>query len=600
MPLAAAVLTCGWCIAAGRLLVRQWAVAFAVGAALVSTFVALLGFLGFAYPVIFVLAIVGQVLACAGLQPRTRRPERCRRVKSAPRLSWLLPAAAVFIAFGMYYLVNAAAPEISGDGSGYHLGEVRRYFDAHRMFPIPTSMYAMFPQGVEMLFWVAYAWGRHPAAALVHLGMLFALAGAMIAYGNRFSTRLVGIAAALLVFVAPIVGIDASSAYVDIGLALAAFSLFLLLQLWHGARDDWRLLAGAGLVSGFCFAVKYTGAVAVAYALAFVAFRARRVRPVLLVAAAAALVVTPWVVRNWAWYQNPSAPFFNRLFPNDHIRVALEDEYRNAMRHYHGASLGWSTPVAVTLKGGLLEGTIGPAFLLAPLALLSLRTPQGRQLLLAGAVFGAPYFLNIGTRFLIPVLPFLALAIVGSIAPPFATGGMRKWAVVALVAVQALACWPTVLSRYCVPYTWRISQLPVRAALGLEPAGEFLGRHLGPWYQVTQMLQQDTPENAIVYTAQPLPQAYTDRTIWLDYAAALPNRVRDLLRSALADPGRRLDSIETTKSLGVTHLLIHDAEPLGPAIASDPAAWGLKPVARTEPMNLYQINIDSAAERRNN
>jgi hypothetical protein len=52
------MLTCAWCIATGRLLVRQWALALAVGAAVVSTFVALLGFAGLAYPAVFVITAV--------------------------------------------------------------------------------------------------------------------------------------------------------------------------------------------------------------------------------------------------------------------------------------------------------------------------------------------------------------------------------------------------------------------------------------------------------------------------------------------------------------------------------------------------------------
>jgi 4-amino-4-deoxy-L-arabinose transferase-like glycosyltransferase len=601
------------------LFVRQWALAFAVGAAVVSTFVALLGFAGLAHPAVFLITAAvcvianlwGRMASCAPVVNR-----RGGRVANPPQVDnlpynsrtilisvWL--AVAIFLAFGLYYLVSAAAPEVSGDGSGYHLAEVRRYFNAHRIYPIPTSMYAMFPQGMEMLFWVAYALGRHAAAALVHLGTLIALAAAMIAYSRRFLTSFVGGAAALIVFVAPVVGIDGSSAYVDVALALAAFSAFFLVQLWDADRSDSRLLAALGLVSGFCIAIKYTGAVALAYALAFVAYRARRVRPVLLVAAAAALVMAPWVTRNWVWYQNPSAPFFNRLFPNDHIRVALEDQYRDAMRHYHGASLGLSTPVEVTLKGGLLEGTIGPAFLLAPLGLLSLRTAQGRQLLLAFAVFAAPYVLNIGTRFLIPALPFLALAMLHGLcfqAPPVRKreDGVGTWAVVAIVAAQAIASWPAILSLYCAPYSWRLAHFPIRAALGVETEQSFLERNLAPWYQVTQMLQQRTPVDAVIYTAQPLPEAYTDRTVWLDYAAALPNRVRDLLASALAHPGTRRETIGAISSLSVTHLLIHDLEPLGPAIASDPARWGLKLIARTAPMNLYQISIDSVVERRNN
>ncbi len=61
--------------------------------------------------------------------------------------------------------------------------------------------------------------------------------------------------------------------------------------------------------------------------------------------------------------------------------------------------------------GGQLGGQLGPVFLLAPLALLTLRTSVGRRLLLAGLIITLPYPQNIGARFLIPVLPFVAMGI---------------------------------------------------------------------------------------------------------------------------------------------------------------------------------------------
>jgi hypothetical protein len=587
MPLAAALLTSAWCLAAGRLLVRQWALAFAVGAALVSTLVVLLGLLGWAYPATFAISAALTIAASIA----TRRP---RLHWGWPRLSfWGWAAAAVFLAFGIFYLINAAAPETSADGSGYHLGVVRRYFNAHRMFPIPTSLYAMFPQGMEMLFWVAYAFGRHSAAALVHFATLLTLAAAMIAYGRQFLTAFAGTAAALIVFVTPVVGIDATSAYVDAGLALAGFSVFVLLQLWDTNRENRTLLVAAGLAAGFCFAIKYTGVVAVAYAIGLVAYRARQIRPALLLAAAAALIISPWVIRNWVWYQDPAAPFFDRLFPNPNIRVSIDEEYRQAMRHFNGASLGWTTPVELTLRGGQLQGTLGPVFLLAPIGLLSLRTRQGRQILLAAAIFGAPYFANIGTRFLMPSLPFLALAMVNAVST-------WRAAPAALVIIQALASWPGVLKQYCAPYNWRLDRFPAKAALRIEPESAFLEYNFAPWYPITQMVQVKTPANAIIYTAQPLPEAYTDRTIWLNYTAVLPNRVQDLLTAGLEWPDARKQDMAQIRGLGVTHLLIHDAERLGPAMAADPAAWALRIVAKVAPMTLYEINIDTSAQRRNN
>ena len=587
MPLAAALLTSAWCLAAGRLLLRQWAFAFAAGAALVSTMVVLLGLLGWAYPAVFAVSAVFTIAACVAI----RRPQMRW---SWPRFSvWGWGAAALFITFGIFYLVNAAAPETSADGSGYHLSVVRRYFNAHRLLPIRTSMYAMFPQGMEMLFWVAYAFGRHSAAALVHFATLIALAAAMISYGRQFLTALAGTAAALIVFVAPVLGLDATSAYVDSALALSGFSVFALLQVWDANREDRMLLVAAGLAAGFCFAIKYTGFVAVVYAIGLVAFRARQIRPVLLIAAAAALVMSPWIIRNWVWYQNPTAPFFSRLFPNPNIRASVEEAYRQSMRHYNGARLDWGTPAELTLRGGVLQGTLGPIFLLAPIGLLALRTRQGRQSMLAAVVFAVPYLANMGTRFLIPVLPFVALAMMSAVSA-------WRAAPLAFVIVQAIASWPGVLKQYCAPYNWRLDRFPVQAALRIEPESDYLEHYFAPWYQVTQMLQANTSPSAIIYTAQPLPEAYTDRTIWLHYAAARPNRVQDLLTVALQYPDVRMPSTAVIRELGVTHLLIHDAEPLGPAMAADPAAWGLRIAGRTVPMTLYEIMIDTSAQRRNN
>ena len=297
MQVAGAFIATAWCWAAGRLVVADGWIAFAIGAALVSTLVLCLGLLGWATPVVFGVAagitVIGSILA--------RRP---RIVRWTP---WIL----VFVPFAVLYLINAAAPEMSGDGSGYHLGEVRRYFDAGRMVAITTSMYAMFPQGMEMLFWVAYSFGRHSAAALTHLACLGVLTGAMVAYGRRFLSIWVGLGAALLVFVAPVVGIDASTAYVDIGLAMAGFVSFYALELWETDRRL-SLVVAAGLAAGFCFAVKYTGFVAGLYGFGFVLYKARAIRPVLVFVLALAAISGPWVIRNWVRFRKSGSPVLQR------------------------------------------------------------------------------------------------------------------------------------------------------------------------------------------------------------------------------------------------------------------------------------------------
>ncbi len=488
-----------------------------------------------------------------------------------------------FIApFAVLYRVNAAAPEISPDGSYYHLGLVRRYLNHGGFYAITTDLFASFPQGAEMLFLVAYSMGKHSAAALSHLAFLFALPAAMIAYSRRFGFGVAGIVAALLVFVAPVVGIDGSSAYVDVALAFSGFACFYLVELWDGGPTSWRVLPWAGLMAGFCFAIKYTGAAALCFAVIYVAWRGRSLRfglakPLAALAAPALFVMIPWLVKNWVTVANPVSPFFNRWFPNPYVHVSFENELRDAMRHLNGASIGWRTPAELTIGGGLLQGTLGPAFLLAPIALGAARTPNGRRILAAAALFALPWFTNIGTRFLIPALPFVALAMGIAIAryPRMAA---------ALALANAVACWPWVLDRYCSPANWRLTRFPVAAALRITPEEAFLETY-APEIRYARLLQSATPPGSVIYTAQPVMTSYTDRTVLLNYTSALNSRLEDTLAAAVKPdrlaarrvvfryPARSLARVRIVASGEAADWAIHEIEGETIRLFAQPNSW---------------------------
>ncbi len=86
--------------------------------------------------------------------------------------------------FTTLYLFNAWAPEISPDGSSYHLGLTARYLRARGFERITTNMLATFSGGVDMLYVPAFAIGHHSAAALLHFTFLIALALMVLAYGQ--------------------------------------------------------------------------------------------------------------------------------------------------------------------------------------------------------------------------------------------------------------------------------------------------------------------------------------------------------------------------------------------------------------------------------
>ena len=123
----------------------------------------------------------------------------------------------------------------------------------------------------------------------------------------------------------------------------------------------------------------------------------------------------PWTLKNVWFVGNPVAPFYNRVFPNPHVTIQWEDAYVEWAKHYSHDPRARSrelaeAPLELTVDGGKLGGMLGPAFLLAPLGLLAWRLPVGKALLTAALVSALPWWANAGTRFLIPALVFISLA----------------------------------------------------------------------------------------------------------------------------------------------------------------------------------------------
>src|SRR5579864_1861706 len=265
-------------VAAGRMLLRslslrlyreeEHALAFVVGAACLSLLTFILCALGIAYRGVFLFAGI-TVLAVAVIRG-AHRPNG----DSFPALPtfWKWLFRSVFAIYCVLYFFHAMAPEMSPDGSGYHLGMVARYLRAHGFERITTNLYANLSQGIEMLFLFAFAFGRHSSAALTHFTFLLTLTSAMLCYGRRFGFPVAGVCGALLVFLSPVVGLDGSVAYNDVATACIIFTVFYMVHLWASDASNSAFLAPLGLVAGFAYAAKYTAFLALPYALAIVAW----------------------------------------------------------------------------------------------------------------------------------------------------------------------------------------------------------------------------------------------------------------------------------------------------------------------------------------
>jgi hypothetical protein len=188
--------------------------------------------------------------------------------------------------------------------------------------------------------------------------------------------------------------------------------------------------------------------------------------------------------------------------------------------HRDGFTLAGSV-TDMTIQGHLSRSLLGPVFLLTPLALYSLRWSRGRRLLAVGATFAATWMANVDTRFLIPAVPFVALAL-GLVLERI------RGAIPIVLLAHAYLSWPTVTERYCDPLAMRVRHLLPRETLRITPEGETLAYRL-PGYRVARMLDEKVPPGSRVLAFSTPPRAYTARDVLVYWESSFNESARDTL-----------------------------------------------------------------------
>jgi Dolichyl-phosphate-mannose-protein mannosyltransferase len=427
-------------------------------------------------------------------------------------------AILIFAAYGVWYFVNALAPEISPDGVTYRLGLPSEYVRL-RGFPDRITFYDMFPQGIEMLYTVAFALGRHSAAKLVEFGFFIATLPLIFRIGRRLQIDdLASLTAAVFYFCSPVAGVTGSSSYNDAaGVFFALASLYLLL-VWRDTGEA-RYLLPAGLLAGFCCAIKLSGVLATAAALLFVLL-ARRGKAALAVLAGAVLAIAPWLIRDAVLAHNPVAPFLNSLFPNPWFHADTEKQL-NAVFGTVGVMDSLQIPWQLAF-GDRLNGTFGPLLLALPIALLGLRRRAGRLLLTGALLLATPWYFNTGARFLMQAIVCAAI-VLGMTLPARAA-----WAAIAL---QAVLCWPQVIGWREKRHIWRLDDFPLSAALRIIPEADYIKPRVDG-FSLARLIERETPPNAKTLALATVANAYTTRDIRVWWQSAETGRLGESLRSA--------------------------------------------------------------------
>jgi hypothetical protein len=458
------------------------------------------------YALVLILALVNAPLWL----PLVRRLSRPR----PPRLIGLY----LLLVLGMA-LTLALLPPTSWDGLFYHLTGPKIYLQAGQIQPGLDLPHLNFPPIFDMLFLLGMGLRGDVTAKLLHFAFAPLLAGAVYLVATRNLKMERGWMAVVFLFATPLVPTLAAWAYND--LALCTFGLLAVHTYlnWREQRKErWLLLSG--LFCGFMMGIKYTSFVTPLLLGFLVLWDLRHnwrhiPRPLLLFAAAAGILLLPWLAKNWLFTGNPVYPFvFGGRF---------WDAYRAAAYSDSGTGIGLDPVALLRLPYDMTlgyadasqEGTIGPFYLIfLPLLLLpglvrrsDASGQAARVLLLYAAASYAVWTVGVvasrglwQARLLLPGIVALCPLLAWTLAdlrrfnhPQFSLQRFLRLAIVftlLLLLLNQLGQWLTVN--------------PVAYLSGNETRSSFLERRLGMHYVVMQEMNRELPQEAeVVFLWEP-------------------------------------------------------------------------------------------------
>jgi 4-amino-4-deoxy-L-arabinose transferase-like glycosyltransferase len=479
--------------------------------------------------------------------------------RTSPRQAAVAGLVILYVAF---LVAVAALPPTGVDELLYHLEAPRRFLESGHQPFFRDNILAYFPQFGEMLFLNGLALAGESAARLFHVLFAMVLGLAVYGYARERLTAFHAALAAAVFLTVPSVMLVAGSAYVDLMFSTFAFlALVALIKFLETGERIW--IVQAGIMAGGACSTKYTGIQLVLLLVLILliqqlrgAAKGWRLAPLFL-PAVALLIASPYYLRNLVLTGWPLFPFHTPWFTLSPEVNWDESRARLLLRWLSGHGIGYQVTIRDKLLAPLLvfikarigdpqayDGFLGPVFLAVPALLLVTRgllRQLGLLALFAGLYLGYWTVTTPQVRFLLPVVPVLALLLAYGIA------GLRSrplTLVVVLLATLNLAVGMRAVLRLG----------PVDYWLGHEPREIYLTRNVRS-YSVHRELNRIVGPGQSVYMVAGYNYVYYLDCSWradfvfTDYRFAL---VLDRAQTTA-------DILFFLKSQGATHLLLNRA-----------------------------------------
>jgi len=518
------------------------------------------GFVGFFRTGCFAIILVFAV-SCLGTA-LTEVRALIRESKPGKLPDWALFCLGAVLITQVGSLVSGFTPPHISDEQTYHLGTAKWYLELGKIAFWPSNVYIFYPQMDTMLY-----------APYISLGLLYGIkwlhwiAGLLGAWGLWLVLekvpRPIRIGALMLYLTIPAIWIVAGRAFNDLLILAYATGALLAAERSRGSSGRpalmYALLAGACV--GFAASNKYNGLLLGFLLLPFLSWK-----KLFAAGAVAAVVVSPWLIKNWIWLGNPLFPYFWRILGglgwDEHLawrykKKLLQADITFTRKLVELPALLWNLPMKSLGSG--TDSNTGPLMVLG-FPLLLLNTGAFETLGLAALIgfFLPTVFGSIGVRYLIPALPlmiFLGARRLSSFGTPRRGRGLLAAGFTALLFYQASDIYQT---------AWKNYDDPLPLFFGRESLPKYLDRMLYPhlYYPYSYSLMLDAVQRLTPPKAKLLFLGAYGGTFYIPRRAIFAPMLGRPLPLIFSRESPSLPEIRKKfKQLGITHILVNRRHP---------------------------------------
>jgi len=433
---------------------------------------------------------------------------------------------------GIESLLNLTPPT-SRDALIHHLAVPKIWLSAGGFVETPWADYSYYPMTIHLLYLPALYAGIDVLPKFIHMAFGVGIGLLLFVYLKHRLGILWGILGAAIFLTTPIVVWLSTSAYIDLGMAFFTTGSLIAFLYWRDSnyqRLGWLLISAVCM--GLAIGSKYNALIAwlilsLLLVLMYVRDTQRQGAGVgfgLIFILVAAVVASPWYLKNFMLTGNPFYPLFQRIFevaqqqslPAAVQGQAVEESHKIGFFQMRRILYGESfietllIPLRMFFQGSddgyqYFQGVLNPILILfLPFAFLKRDLRHDVLFLLAfsGVFMAFAYFLTEKqVRYLLPVFPCLSIVTVIGIhhlvswLRASSRPAMRRTGAYAVFLSVALLLSMNVA--YLVRHVKKIDPMPIVS--GQETRDTYLRRML-PHYHAVEYVNRKLPADAIVFT----------------------------------------------------------------------------------------------------